>query len=58
MTRHDTQIVKLGGSLLDLPDLAARLDACRQTHMTDQAVLIVGSNVGSFHFGGRRKRPL
>lgn len=39
---HDIQIIKLGGSLLDLPDLAARLDAYRQTHMAKQAVLIIG----------------
>ena len=42
MTRHEIQIIKLGGSLLNLPDLSARLDACRQTYMNDRSVLIVG----------------
>lgn len=42
MNRDNIQIVKLGGSLLDLPNLATRLETCRQTHMTNRAVLIVG----------------
>lgn len=42
MTRYDIQVVKLGGSLLGLPDLPARLDAYRQMHMTPRSALVVG----------------
>ncbi len=41
--RHDgTHIVKLGGSLLDLPDLPQRLAAYREAEMGQQTLLVIG----------------
>lgn len=40
-------LVKLGGSLLDLPDLAERLQHCFQTFQTSAIVLVVGGGASA-----------
>lgn len=46
---RDVHVVKLGGSLLDLPDLPARFDAYRQTHCSDHCALVVGGGDAADH---------
>ncbi len=46
---RDVHIVKLGGSLLDLPELPVCFDAYRQTHCSDHCVLVVGGGDAADH---------
>jgi aspartokinase-like uncharacterized kinase len=46
---RDVHVLKLGGSLLDLPDLPACFDAYRQTQCSDHCVLVVGGGDAADH---------
>lgn len=47
MTDQAIHVIKLGGSLLDLPDLTRRLDAVRERCFESRALLIVGGGAGA-----------
>lgn len=47
MPNDPIHIVKLGGSLLDLPDLAARLSAVREARLDGNALLVVGGGASA-----------
>lgn len=49
MKQTGIHVVKLGGSLLDMPDLQARFDAFRRTQMQGRSALIVGGGPVADH---------
>ncbi len=49
MPQFKPQVVKLGGSLLDQPELPARFNAFRESDMSHQGVLLVGGGRAAEH---------